>query len=419
MTVRHFPAGFLWGAATAGHQVEGDNVTSDTWFLEQVSPSVFRDRSGKACNSWELWREDLDIVAGLGLDTYRFSVEWARIEPAEGEFSAAALDHYEAIVDRCLELGIAPVVTFSHFTAPHWFACRGAWFDDAAPALFARYCDHVMERIGDRITYAVTLNEPNLPEVLVSIGLPPFVRDLERATLEAASAAAGVPRYRTANVVLPEEGPMLRTALTAAHRAGKAAIKARRADLPVGLSIAMIDEVAAGVDTTACDRVRADLYGHWLTVARDDDFVGVQNYERRYYDGAGPVEVEGGAVRNQMGSLVAPGSLAGVVRYAYAHAGVPIFVTEHGMSTTDDALRAEFIPPALAGLQQTIAEGVPVLGYTHWSLLDNFEWIFGYGPRFGLCEVDHDTFRRTPKPSAAVYSAIVRANAVAATDLPG
>ncbi len=122
MTALRFPADFLWGVATAGHQNEGDNVTSDTWFLENVTPTIFKDRSGKATNGWELWESDLDIVAGLGLNAYRFSVEWARIEPVEGEFSEQALDHYEAVIDGCLSRGLAPIVTFNHFTSPHWFA---------------------------------------------------------------------------------------------------------------------------------------------------------------------------------------------------------------------------------------------------------------------------------------------------------
>ena len=123
---------------------------------------MFKEPSGKACNSWELWREDLDLAASMGLNAYRFSVEWARVEPTEGTLRDEALDHYEAIVDRCLELGLAPVVTFNHFTSPHWFATRGGWLDPQAPELFARYCDRVMERFGDRIAVAVTMNEPNI-----------------------------------------------------------------------------------------------------------------------------------------------------------------------------------------------------------------------------------------------------------------
>src|SRR6476660_5090002 len=163
---RTFPPGFRWGVATSGHQTEGGNTGSDTWFLENVRPTAFREPSGRACNSYELWREDVDLVAGLGLDAYRFSVEWARVEPAEGEFSAEALAHYRAIVDYCVAAGIAPVVTYNHFTAPHWFAKRGGWLDPQAPALFGRYCGVVAEDLGDGPAWAVTLNEPNLPRLL-------------------------------------------------------------------------------------------------------------------------------------------------------------------------------------------------------------------------------------------------------------
>src|SRR6478752_5401016 len=119
MTEPIFPPAFLWGVAHAGHQVEGDNVDSDTWFAERVNPTVFAEPSGKACNNWELWREDIELAHGMGLTAYRFSVEWARVEPTEGVFSEESLAHYEAIVDRCLEVGLAPVVTYNHFTSPH------------------------------------------------------------------------------------------------------------------------------------------------------------------------------------------------------------------------------------------------------------------------------------------------------------
>jgi len=410
---RPFPLGFRWGAATSGHQTEGGNTGSDTWFLEQVRPTVFREPSGRACDSYRRWREDADLVAGLGLDAYRFSVEWARIEPAEGEFSAEALAHYRAIVDYCVAAGIAPVVTYNHFTAPHWFARRGGWLDPQAPELFARYCGLVTEHLGDGTAWAVTLNEPNLPRLLTWFDLPGAVRDLERATLDAASREAGVPRYRVANVVLPEEMDAMADGMAAGHRAARDAIKARRPGLPAGLSLAIVDDQVAGDDASVRDRKRAEVYGPWLGLAREDDFVGVQNYERAVYDSSGPVPPPPGATLNQLGSSdVYPLSLAGAVRYAHQATGVPVLVTEHGLGHWDDSLRAALLEPALSGLLDVIEEGVPVLGYLHWSLLDNFEWVFGYDVRFGLHEVDRRTFARRPKPSAGVYSAIARAGAV-------
>jgi beta-glucosidase len=408
MTQPRFPEDFLWGAAGAGHQIEGDNVDSDTWYAEQVTPSVFSEPSGRACDSWNRWREDIGLVAAMGLTSYRFSVEWARIEPTEGTYDEAALDRYEAMVDECVARGLAPVVTFNHFTSPHWFAKRGSWLDPEAPARFARYCDRLMERFGDRIAYAVTLNEPNLPHVLSWLNLPDFVRQVERATLDAASEKAGVPAYRLANVVLPEELDAMEDGLTAGHLAGKAAIKARRPDLPVGLTLAIMDDVVDGDDATVRDRKRAECYQRWLDLVRDDDFLGVQNYERVPYDARGQVSPAPGVPVNEMGTAIEPLSLAGAVRYAHDATGVPILVTEHGISVADDSLRASFIEPSLAGLRDVMDEGVPVLGYIHWTLLDNFEWVFGYAHHLGLHEVDRETFERRPKPSAGVYAGLVK-----------
>ena len=412
MTPRPFPDGFLWGVASAGHQCEGDNVTSDTWFAERVQPTVFREPSGRACNGYGLWREDVDLAAGMGLNAYRFSVEWARVEPVEGEFQQAALEHYGAIVDRCHERGMSPVVTFSHFTSPHWFAGRGLWLDPEAPALFARYCERVMTAFGDRIDWAVTLNEPNLPRLLTWIDLPEFVRDLERATLQAAGRAAGVERYRLGNVVLPEELDAMAAGMAAAHLAARTVIKGIRPDLPVGLSLAVVDDVVVGADASVRDRKRREAYEPWFGAVSHDDFVGVQNYERNWYDGQGAVDATGENPGGGLYSGVDPGSLAGAVRYVHEATGRPVLVTEHGMATDDDTRRAGFIEPSLAALLDAVEEGVPVLGYCHWSLMDNFEWIFGYSEHLGLHAVDRTTFERTPKPSAGVYAAIARSGAV-------
>lgn len=401
------PTPFLWGAATAGHQIEGNNANSDTWFLEHVEPTSFAEPSGTACNSLELWDQDLDLCVGMGFNSYRFSVEWARIEPEPGMFDAAALDHYERIVDGCLERGLSPVVTYNHFTTPHWFAALGGFFDGDAPERFATYCARVTEAFGDRMAYGVTLNEPQLHRILEWIPLPDFVYESSKATLAAASAAAGVDRYRSANVWDPDEKEELEDGFAAGHIAARDAIASVRSDLPVGLSVAMVDDCVVGDDTSVVDRKRAECYDRWLDLAADDAFIGVQNYERRWYDGNGPVEIETDLPRNDMGSPTDPASLAGAVAYAHARSGSPVLVTEHGVSTKDDTVRAGMIPPAIDGLLELRDSGVPVLGYMHWSLLDNFEWVFGYGHQLGLHEVDRSTFARTPKPSAAVYAEII------------
>ncbi|MEY4761570.1 MAG: hypothetical protein RLZZ200_1426 [Pseudomonadota bacterium] len=408
---RHFPKGFLWGAASAGHQVEGNDTASDTWLLGNVRPTNFSEPVGDACDSFNRWREDVDLVRGIGLNSYRFSIEWSRIEPEPGQYSMATLDHYKRMIDGCRERGIAPLVTFSHFTSPRWFAARNGWLAPDAPQRFADYCDRAARHLGEGISHAITLNEPQLMGILKWAGLPAPFWDAQRAMLIAAARAVGTEKFFTANAMNLEDFPEATRQLIASHKAGRAAIKAAWPRLPVGVSLAVVDDQAVG-DNSRRDAKRAEVYGPWLEAVRGDEFVGVQNYERSRIDSNGPLPPPEDARRNQQGSEVWAPSLAGAVRYVHAATGVPIVVTEHGVSADDDALRAWLIPAALRELAAVMQEGVPVQGYVHWSLLDNFEWVFGYRPHYGLCAVDRKTFRRTPKASAAVYGAIARRNAL-------
>ena len=412
-----FPKRFLWGAATAGHQVEGNNLNADTWLLENVEPTIYAEPSADAANSFALWPQDLDLVKFFGLNTYRFGIEWARIEPEPGMFSLAMLDHYKAMIGGCRERGITPMVTFNHFTTPRWFAARGAWTHPEAPDLFARYCDRAARHLAADIGYATTLNEPNLAHVIRN-GLSPETFAGFKAAIEAMYAAAaratGSDSFIAGSSIVVDDIDATTQTLIAAHRAGRAAIKAARPDLPVGVSLAMPDDQAVD-ENSMRDAIRARSYGPWLEAARADDFLGVQNYARTLWDANGTVEPAAGGDRNAAGDEVYPASLANAVRYASAVAQVPIIVTEHGVNSDDDAVRARLIPAALAELKKAMDEGVPVLGYLHWSLLDNFEWIFGYKYRYGLVAVDRTTFQRTPKPSAAVLGEIARNNSLPET----
>lgn len=408
--VATFPSNFLWGAATAGHQVEGNNTASDIWFLENVKPSVFMEPSGDACNSFSLWPRDLDLVKSFGLNSYRFSIEWARIEPEQGQFSIAMLDHYKRIIDGCRERNLTPVVTFNHFVAPRWFAAMGGWLNPKAPELFERYCASAAGHLANGIGWALTFNEPNLMNLL-RILIPPPVKKQQQAMLVAAARALNCEKFATSNAVNDQDIEPMTRGLLEGHRRGRAAIKGVRPDLSVGVSLAMFDDQAVGKNSRR-DAARQELYGAWLEAVKQDDFLGVQNYERVRWDANGRLPPPTGAVLNSSGAEVFPASLAGAVRYAHQATGLPIFVTEHGVGSEDDSVRAGFIPAALAELKKVIDDGVPVHGYMHWSLLDNYEWIFGYKPKFGLCSVDRKTFERTPKPSASVLGAIARRNAV-------
>ena len=405
-----FPKGFVWGAATAGHQIEGNNTNADSWVLENVKPTIYAQPSGDACNSLELWAQDLDAAKAMGLNAYRFSLEWPRIEPEEGQFSRAMLDHYRRIIDGAHARGLTPVVTFNHYTTPRWFAAKGGWVNPDAPALFGRFCDHAARHLADGIGYATTLNEPNIM-TLLGVVLPPQVIAAQRAMLEAAAKACGTAKFSAGNAIDMDDLAVTTQHLVAGHKAARAAIKAVRGDLPVGVSLAMFDDQAAGKGSVR-DAMRARLYGPWMEAVRGDDFLGVQNYERVIWGSTGRLPPPAGATLNYSGAEVYAPSLAGAVRYAHAASGCPIMVTEHGVGTDDDRIRAALIPAALADLKRAMEDGVPVLGYLHWSLIDNFEWIFGYKVHFGLHSVDPVTFARAPKPSAAIYGAIARANAL-------
>ena len=406
-----FPKGFLWGASTAGHQVEGNNTNSDQWLLENVTPTITGAPSGDAVNSLEQWPADLDVVKAIGLNSYRFSLEWPRIEPEPGMFSRAMLDHYKRIIDGCRARGITPILTFNHYTTPRWFAAQGGWLHPQSPALFTRFCERAARHLAADIGMATTLNEPNLAKLLPLVLPPQFMGGL-RANLAAAARAANVPKFVVANTVPPEDVPGVTANMLKGHKAARDAIKGVRPDLPVGVSLAMADDQAVGANSLR-DAKRAELYGEWLEAAKGDDFIGVQNYERNIWDAKGKMQPPPGGLRNFRGAEVYAPSLAGAVRYAHQATGIPVFVTEHGVGTNDDTVRAALIPAALRDLKAAIDDGVPVMGYLHWSLLDNYEWGAGFDDgRFGLCAVDRTTWKRTPKRSAGVYGAIARRNAL-------
>ena len=406
-----FPPGFLWGASTAAHQVEGNNLNADLWVIENLPNTMFADRSGDAANSFELWPVDLDLVLGMGLTCYRFSLEWARIEPDKGHFSAAMLDHYKAMIAGCRRVGLKPVVTFNHFTTPRWFAAQGGWSNPESVELFARFCDRAARHLGAGIELALTLNEPNLAGVIGEL-LPPQLVAGDKAMQEAAARLLGVASYVPGTALYVADASINRAHMMAAHRRAVAAIKAVRPDLPVGVSLAMLDEQAVGRNSLR-DRMRERYYGEWLRLAAETcDFVGVQNYERRVWNDTAAVAPPADARRNKAGAEVWAGSLAGAVRYAWEVTRLPVYVTEHGVNTDDDGLRQWLIPAALTELKRAIDDGVPVRGYMHWSLIDNFEWGFGYAYRFGLHSFDPVTFARTAKPSAAVLGSIARRNAL-------
>jgi len=383
-----FPETFQWGTATAAHQIEGGNVNNDWWAFEQDPAFHCAEPSGDACDSFYRYPEDIALVAGLGLDFYRFSVEWSRIEPEEGQFSRAALDHYRRMAASCREAGVVPMLTYHHFTHPRWLAAKGTWESPDAPDLFARFCERTTEHLGDLIGMAGTFNEPNM---VSGMGwrhgiFPPGVRDRHRR--DAVNAA-----------------------MITAHRKAVDVIRAGPGDFPVGLTLSMTDFQTQPGGEAWVERLRRPSEDVFLEATEGDDFIGVQTYTRIRVGPEGNLRGEAGVPVTQMGYEFYPEALEGTIRRAWSvTGGLPILVTENGIGTDDDTARIEYITRALAGVRRCLDDGIDVGGYTYWSLLDNFEWVLGYGPTFGLVEVDRTTFERRPKPSAAWYGSVARAN---------
>lgn len=385
-----FPDGFLWGAATAAHQVEGGNVSNDWWLKEHTPGTTIVEPSGDAVDHYHRYREDMALLADAGLTSYRFSIEWARIEPERGFVSRAAIDHYRRMVDTAIELGLEPVVSLLHFTVPRWMFEAGFWRNPEAPELFERFVETALPIVSDGVRYVCTINEPNIAAMLaggedaanlVAFGLPNPDLGVADALLDSHTRARGVLSQ------LPQIQSGWTVATQAFHSTGE-----------------------PGAD----EKLRE--YGHprddwYLEAARGDDFVGVQAYTRTFIGPEGPLPVADDVETTLTGWEFYPPALELGVRSAWElSGGVPVLVTENGIATSDDTRRVAYTEGALRGLHAAIADGIDVRGYLHWSALDNYEWASGFRPTFGLIGVDRETFERHPKPSLAWLGEVARRN---------
>jgi beta-glucosidase len=396
-----FPEGFLFGTAQSAHQVEGGNGNSDWWAWEHAEGTPCIEPSGDACDFYHRYRDDIALMKGLGFNAFRFGIEWARIEPEEGEFSRAALDHYRRVLLSCREHQLAPIVTFHHFTLPRWLQSNGGFLLDRFPALFARYCEVATAALGDVIAYACTINEPEgLGEGGYVLGVNPPGRKGDVAAM-----------WRVAEQVLE------------AHRLGAAAIRSR-AKIPVGVTLALPDlHYEDGAQPGGHHiELNSQVSDRFFELARHDDFIGVQTYTRNRFGPEGPrgPHVEWGkglprerADTTQLGQEYYPQALGNTIRRAWqSTGGTPILVTESGIATAFDEKRIRYVAAALREVLACLSAGIEVRSYLYWSFLDNFEWSLGYGPKFGMVAVDRQTFARRPKPSASWFGQVAQARAL-------
>lgn len=410
----------MWGTATAAHQVEGENRNSDWWAWEQRPDSPVAEPSGTAIDHYNRYPDDVALLADLGLPVYRFSVEWARIEPVEGSFDDGALAHYRLVAETVRAAGMTPMVTLNHFTLPIWIGARGGWMHPGTPDHLASYCSRVVSELGDLVDWYCTINEPGNVALgyLGALGFPPGTTTM--ATWEAAidGLCKGVVRSRQAT-------------------------KQARPEAKVGATHSMIEFETNDAGQPLVEFFRERMEDRFLAASSDDDFLGVQTYTRaviapppwsaplvRALTELGPVrravvpwlfrrvsrigDTAGKSARTtDMGYEYRPQAIAATVRRANELLpGKPLVVTEHGIATKDDTERIEFIRDGLVALHPLLDDGVPLLGYIYWSAFDNFEWALGYRMQFGLIGVDRSTQARVVKPSARFLGEVAQANAV-------
>jgi beta-glucosidase len=415
-----FPESFLLGTATSAYQVEGNNQKSDMWAEEYSDGSPYKDYSGDAVNHYQLYKQDIELMASLGLNSYRFSIEWSRIEPEPGVYSHEELDHYRDVIKVCYDNHITPVVTMLHFTSPQWLMRFGGWKNPETADRFAAYCEVVFKELGHDIPYVLTMNEANLPVMLKELFInmdfmPPVGMDAKSWTApgwrESAAQKCGttIDQYFTFHMASDEASIEI---VKDAHRKAREVIKRINPSAKVGLSLALpeIQAIKGGEEQAA--KVWHDYFGQFRSTIEEDDFIGVQNYTREIYGPNGQVPLAEGTEVTAMGYEYYPEALAGTIRNVVKELDIPIIVTEHGIATDDDSRRVEFIQRGLKELHACMEEGITVWGYLYWSTFDNYEWTFGYDPHFGIIGVNRETQERTVKESGRVLGSIAKNNTV-------
>ena len=349
--------GFLLGAATAAHQVEGNNTNSDYWVMEHVKHSDFVEPSGSAVDHYNRYEEDIALLAGAGLNAYRFSIEWARVEPREGQFDPDAVQHYRQVLDCCEKHGVTPIVTLHHFSSPAWLISKGGWAKPYVLDAFARYARYVAEKLGNRIGWLCTINEANMGFQLnqiaadmmkagkkeggVQVGTNTDL-DLKKIVLgmfEQGRAFHCSP-FAVNTFLKPRKQPQEEIVMRA-HQAAVKAFKTVCPNTKVGLTLSLFDYQSVDGGEAKTAKLWQQDFGFYLPWFQNDDFLGVQNYSRKLVGPEGAREPAAGAPLTQMGYEDYPAAIGHVLRKVAGEFHGDLLVTENGIGTADDTRRCE------------------------------------------------------------------------------
>jgi beta-glucosidase len=415
--MKKFTNEFMIGAATAAHQVEGNNVNSDFWTMEHVPGTMYKEPSLDAVNHYHKYKEDIQLLVEAGLNTYRFSIEWARIEPAKGKFDENEIEHYKNILEFCHQNHVTPIVTLHHFSSPKWLISEGGWESESTIESFGKYCRYVVSELGHLIPYICTINEANMGKQIakimkrmssanneksvdVQVGLNVDMKAKMETYYRALGEAFGIDPRNVQTFLSPrtENGELI---IMKCHEKARNVIKEVNPAIKVGITFSLYDHQALPGGEPFLEKEQQEDFLNYLPFLQEDDFLGVQNYSRKIHGPDGVVRPDAKTRLTKMGYEYYPEALGNVLRFVAKHWDKPIIVTENGISTDNDEERVEFIERALTGVHQCLQEGINVIGYTYWSLLDNFEWQLGYAQTFGLIAVDRSTQTRYPKGSLA------------------
>lgn len=406
MKERQFPEGFYWGAATAAYQVEGGIENCD-WAQAAREGKV--PRCGRACDHYNRYEEDFDIAVELGHNCHRIGIEWARIEPEEGRFDEAEIEHYRVVLAALRARRLKPFITLWHFTLPQWFADKGGFENPEAPKLFARYCEYVTRKLGNDCRHFATMNEAR---VFASKGWlagdwPPFKKWNGLARLKE------VPTQRSFHGQEVGMGNLFRylyvmRQLAKAHNLAYKAMKKAAFGVEVGI---VHQVILYHADGKMKNRLLAWFMNwHWThsfisRVYRHCDSIGVNYYQHKKFGDTEKYE------KTDIGWDVYPEGLCDSLLMLRRYK-LPLWVSEAGVADATDRIRADYIKRLIRCMHVALEKGADVRGYMYWSLLDNYEWANGFDKRFGLVEVDFDTLERKIRPSAYVYKEIIERNAL-------